>query len=87
MPELSRFHGIIISMYLRDHPPPHFHARYGEHKAFFNIPDGELIYGSLPRRATRLVEAWVELHREELMQNWEESQKKYPTFTKIEPLR
>ena len=40
MPEISRFFGIIIAMYFRDHPPPHFHARYGEHEAKFSIETG-----------------------------------------------
>ena len=87
MPEISRFYGIIIGMFPKDHAPPHFHARYGEFLAVINIRSGEIMEGKLPRRATRLVEDWTELHRDELLQNWDESQKDKPNFKKIEPLR
>ena len=55
MPELSRFFGIVILMYFRDHPPPHFHARYGDHEAKFAIENGKLIEGHFPKRAASLV--------------------------------
>ena len=51
MPEISRFFGIVIAVYHRDHPPPHFHARYGEHEAKFSIETAQMTEGSLPRRA------------------------------------
>ena len=87
MAEISRFFGIVISMYAKDHLPPHLHARYGEYKAFFRIPDGELIEGTFPRRATGLVQDWIEIHKNELLENWDESQKDNPSFIKIEALR
>jgi hypothetical protein len=55
MPELCRFYGIIIRMYPTDHPPPHFHAEYGEYEALIDIGDCEIIAGSLPSRAFKLV--------------------------------
>lgn len=87
MPELSRFYGIIIYMFVKDHNPPHFHAKYGEFKGIFNIQTGALIEGELPRRAIRLIEDWVELHRNELMENWDSAQSEIPEFKKIEPLQ
>lgn len=86
MPEISRFYGIIIAMFAKDHAPPHFHAKYGDDAGFFNIETGELIDGKLPRRAIRLIQDWTELHRKELIDNWNESQKDNPNFKKIEPL-
>jgi hypothetical protein len=51
MPEISRFFGIIIAMYAKDHLPPHFHAKYGDFLGLFNIETGDLIEGNMPRRA------------------------------------
>ena len=87
MPELSRFYGIIIAMYAKDHTPPHFHAFYGEYKAVFDVETGEIIEGNLPRRAVRLVQDWSEIHKRELIENWNESLKDNPNFKKIEPLK
>ncbi|MGF1638705.1 MAG: DUF4160 domain-containing protein [Cyclobacteriaceae bacterium] len=87
MPELSRFYGIIIYMFAKDHNPPHFHAKYGEYMGVFKIQTGELLEGKLPGRALRLIEDWVELHRDELLENWELSQSDSPKFNKIEPLQ
>lgn len=70
MPELSRFFGIVITMYTRDHPPPHFHARYGEHEALVDVETSEILRGSLPRRAQAMVIEWSELHRAELRAAW-----------------
>jgi hypothetical protein len=86
MPELSRFYGIIIYMFAKDHNPPHFHAKYGEFMGIINIRTGELIEGELPRRALRLVQDWTELHKEELIVNWETAQSENPEFKRIEPL-
>lgn len=74
MPVISRFFGIAIRMHVRDHAPPHFHAVYGEHEAAFEIADGELLAGSLPPTARRLVHEWADLHRAELADNWERAQ-------------
>ena len=73
-------------MYADDHAPPHFHARYAENQALIDIATGEMISGSFPRRALRLVQDWAELHRDELLFNFEESQKDEPNFKKIQPL-
>ena len=70
MPTISEFFGILIRMYWDDHPPPHFHAIYGEHEAQYNIATLDIINGALPRRAHALVVEWASLHRDELMKNW-----------------
>lgn len=69
MPEISRFYGIIITMFFDDHNPPHFHIRYNEYRATMNISDGT-ISGSMPRRVLNMVYEWLDLHKAELMQNW-----------------
>lgn len=74
MPTISIFYGIAIRMFFgeAEHPPPHFHAQYAEHKkACIEIKTGEVLSGSLPRRQLKLVQAWTELHREDLLVNWE----------------
>jgi predicted RNase H-like HicB family nuclease len=86
MHEISRFYGLIIFMYPKDHLPPHLHAKYGEYWAEMSILTGEIIVGKLPKRAVRLVEDWIELHKDELLENWNESTKENPNFKKIEPL-
>ena len=89
MPELARFFGIIIRMYVEagsPHHRPHFHSYYKEHIAIYRIDTIELIGGYLPRRQKRLVEAWAELHHHELEENWERLQAGKMSF-KIEPLR
>lgn len=61
-------------MYLIDnqhHNLPHFHAKYAEYEASIRIEDGEVLAGELPRKQLRLVQAWVELHRDELQADWE----------------
>jgi hypothetical protein len=72
MPELSRFYGIIIRMYFESgsHHAPHFHAYYGEEEAVFGLDPIGLLAGQLPRRQVRLVEAWAELHQQELLADW-----------------
>ena len=77
MPELSRFFGIIIGMYAEfgaPHHDPHFHAYYQDDVAIYGIETLEPIAGSLPRRQQRLVEAWAELHQEELLADWQRLQ-------------
>lgn len=72
MPSISMFYGIIIRMYFApgEHNPPHFHAYYNEYKASFSIDTLELMEGDFPRKQTRLVQAWAELHQEELKADW-----------------
>lgn len=86
MPRISEFYGIVIEMFFGDHPPPHFHARYGGESAKVAIETGEVIAGSLPGRAQRLVREWAEQHRQELEANWELAVS-YEQPRKIEPLR
>lgn len=74
MPVICMFHGIFIRMYTLDtqhHHTPHIHARHAEYEASISIGDGEVLAGELPRRQLRLVQAWVELRREDLLANWE----------------
>ncbi len=85
MPEISKFYGIIIYMYVDDHNPPHFHVIYDGEEAMVDINDGH-ITGSLPRRAIRLVYEWLDLHKEELIENWNRL-KNSDAPKKIEPLR
>jgi hypothetical protein len=85
MPEISRFFGIVIAMYYNDHEPPHFHARYGSHKAKISIEPPMLIDGSLPPRALGMVIEWASLHRDELLENFRATVERRPT-RKIEPL-
>ena len=84
MPEISRFLGIIIYMYFREHAPPHFHAEYGEYEITVEIDTG-IVTGKFPRRALSAVLEWYSLHKDELMQNWRLSEKKEP-LNKIKPL-
>ena len=72
MPTISMFYGIIIRMYYApsEHPPPHFHVYYGKYRASVDIQTCEITQGKLPKKQSRLVIAWAELHQEELMANW-----------------
>jgi hypothetical protein len=85
MPSISRFFGIVIMMYHNDHAPPHFHAKYAEHKAQIAIETLEVREGELPRRALALVLEWASLHRDELRSNWQRAQDGLPP-KQIEPL-
>jgi hypothetical protein len=73
MPVISMFYGIIIRMYFLDnqhHGVPHIPARYAEFEASVRIDDGEVLAGELPCKQLRLVQAWIELHRDELLADW-----------------
>lgn len=85
MPEISRFYGIVVKMYFGDHPPPHFHAEYGEHEAIVGIETFAVIAGKLPPRAAGLVTEWASLHQGELMDAWQKAENLEPVGT-IEPL-
>ena len=85
MPVVSRFFGIIIALYWEDHAPPHFHAKYSGDEAMVDIGTGEVIRGSLPRRALSLVNEWRELHVEELVDDWERARQRRP-LAYIDPL-
>lgn len=77
MPEISRFFGIIIRMYWEagaPHNSPHFHAYYQDEVAIYSVNQVEIAAGSLPRRQRRFVEAWAELHQQELIDDWQRLQ-------------
>ncbi|NNJ84463.1 MAG: DUF4160 domain-containing protein [Gammaproteobacteria bacterium] len=84
MPEISRFLGIVIRMYIREYAPPHFHAEYQEYEITVEIETG-VVTGRFPRRALSAVLEWYVLHKDELMTNWEAAMNRKP-LSKIEPL-
>ena len=81
MPEISRFEGIVITMYFNEHNPPHFHATYNGVEVQFDLNEGAFTKGALPSKQARLVLAWYELHKEELFDIWNKKE-----FVKIKPL-
>ncbi|AHC16470.1 DUF4160 domain-containing protein [Salinispira pacifica] len=86
MPKISEFFGIRIFMYWNDHNPPHFHAEYNDLKALISIQDGVVIEGMLPNRQLKLVLAWCEIHKSELMENWLIAEQ-HGEIHKIKPLQ
>jgi hypothetical protein len=89
MPTISMFYGIIIYMFFYDdkkHHHPHIHANYGEYDAVIAIDDGEVLEGEFPRKKLKLVQAWLEIHREDLMADWKLAINGQQLF-KIDPLR
>ncbi|NJO15392.1 MAG: DUF4160 domain-containing protein [Thioploca sp.] len=82
MPEIVRFYGIIIKLFFGDHPPPHFHAVYGEYNAIFNIETLEMIEGDLPNRAVKMVLEWGSAHQTALLDMWNTQ-----NFRKLPPLQ
>ena len=89
MPLISSFYGVLIYLYwldTREHHMPHIHAMYAGDEAVFSIDSGDVLDGSLPRRQTRMVLAWIEIHRDELMADWSLAVKGEPVF-KIDPLK
>ena len=88
MPTISMFFGIIVRMHCgeAEHNPPHIHVYYQDDRAVFNIRTFENMAGSFPRKQTRLLEAWMELHQEELLADWELASQGELPF-KIDPLR
>lgn len=86
MPEISRFFGIVIKMYFDEHPPPHFHAEYGEQEALIDIHTLAIISGQLSPRALGLVMEWAALHQAELRAVWEQARNMEP-LGKIAPLK
>lgn len=85
MPEISRFYGIIITMFISDHCPPHFHVKYSSYSAIITIGNG-IIRGEMPIRIVKLVTYWAELHQTELKANWENLQNGKSPMP-IEPLK
>ncbi len=89
MPVISMFYGIVVQLFFFDndnHQLPHIHVRYAEFNASIDIETGEIIVGDFPRRQLKLVQAWVEIHRDELMANWSLAVEGNSPF-KIDPLK
>jgi hypothetical protein len=89
MPVVSMFYGIIVSMYFVDnrrHNLPHVHVKYQDDEAIVAIPEGEVLEGKLPGNKMKLLQAWIEIHRDELMADWALAVEGQQVF-KIEPLR
>ena len=84
MPEISRFLGIVIGIFSREHPPPHFHAVYGEYQITVEINSG-VVHGDFPKRALRHVLESLDLHEEELIEDWDRIQAGQPGKA-IDPL-
>jgi hypothetical protein len=85
MPTISRFYGITIRMYFDEHPPPHFHAYYGDDAAKIDIDTLEITEGRLRRRTLSLVQEWAAEHRDELQENWRRAEAHLP-LNEISPL-
>lgn len=86
---ISMFYGIIVSMYYFDnrrHHKPHIHVKYQGKEAVFEIPNGEMLEGEIQQSKAKLVQAWIEIHRDELMADWELAIDGENIF-KIEPLK
>lgn len=75
MPEVSRFYGIVIRMFFREHGPPHFHADYSGQQAVVGIEDITVLRGRLPPRALGIVKEWASLHQEELRAAWDRARR------------
>jgi len=89
MPVISMFYGIIVSLYFLEgkrHKKPHIHAKYQDHEAVVSITDGTLLEGRLPPAKVRLLLAWIEIHKDELLADWELAASGQQPY-KIEPLR
>lgn len=89
MPAISMFYGIVIYLYFYDnerHSTPHIHAKFQGQDASVSIIDGELLAGEIPQAKLRLVQAWIEIHRESLLADWELAVNGQTPFS-IEPLR
>jgi hypothetical protein len=89
MPIISMFYGIIVMMYYFDdrrHHQPHIHIQCGDQEAVVSIPDGRVIEGSIRSPKLRLVQAWIEIHQDDLMADWSRAISGEAVF-KIEPLK
>ena len=89
MPVISMFYGIIVMMFFIDnkkHKKPHIYVKYQEQEAVISIPDGEVLEGELKSNKLKLVQAWIEIHKEDLMADWELALNGQ-TPLNIEPLR
>ena len=83
------FYGIIVYMYFMDnkqHNIPHIHVKYQEYEVVVAIPDGEVLEGTIPKAKMKLLQAWIEIHKDELVANWQLAISGQHPY-KIEPLR
>jgi hypothetical protein len=85
VPRISAFYGIVVAMYFREHGVPHFHASYGGARATIAIESLDILGGSIPDRAYRLVREWAALHQDELRANWRRAREAQP-LERIAPL-
>ncbi len=86
---ISMFYGIIVSMYFFDkrrHKMPHIHVKYQDQEAVIAIPGGEVLEGELKPNRLKLVQAWIEIHQDDLMADWELASQGQSVF-KIDPLK
>jgi len=89
MPTISMFYGVIVYMYFNDnsqHKSPHIHVKYQGDEVVVQIPDGEVLDGAIPNAKMKLLQAWIELHRDELVADWQLAVSGEQPY-KIEPLR
>jgi hypothetical protein len=89
MPSISMFYGIIVYLYFKDnkqHNQPHIHVRYQEDEVIVAIPDGEVLEGSIPSNKMKLLQAWIEIHKDELVADWALALSGQQPY-KIDPLR
>lgn len=88
MPIISQFYGIIISMFFNDtdkHHMPHIHVQYSEHRCVFDF-NGNILSGNIPNKQKKMIEAWIEMRKEDLFTLWNMLQNENNGFT-IEPLK
>jgi hypothetical protein len=85
MPEISLFFGIRVTINYNDHVPPHFHAEYNGNKVLVDIINVKVLKGYFPKRQLKLILAWTEIHKDELMQNWELA-RNHQSLYRIAPL-
>lgn len=74
MPTISTFYGIVIKIFYYDnakHNTPHIHAEYQNYKSSYSIEDGDILSGKLPNNKHKLVVAWIEIHKKELLNDWQ----------------
>ena len=86
MPEISRFFGIVIKMYFNEHPPPHFHAEYGDYRAVLDMHTVSLIAGDMPPRALGLIVEWASQYQQQLLNLWDRAAVQQALY-RIPPLK
>jgi hypothetical protein len=84
MPTISLFYGIRITMNYNEHNPPHFHAEYQDFEVIVDIQTGS-VTGTMSRRALKLIWAWLDNHKKDLLENWENARDRKP-LKQIDPL-